>query len=85
MTDTFEPYNYTRSTDGTYDTFLIHDDAGEVIASLGFWDEPDTDEAQRAEASARLIVKHLNHWAIDPEPELGPVTEFDEMLNEPME
>ena len=62
MTD--DLYTFSRDRDGTFDTFDIRSPEGQVIASLYFWDEPDTDEAKQAEASARTICKQLNRWSI---------------------
>lgn len=58
-------FTYMRDRDGTFDEFVICNPAGKVIASLYFWDEPDTDECFRAHSSAHLIVEHLNRWRFD--------------------
>lgn len=50
--------------DGTFDLIDILNPEGNVIATLYYWDEPDTDEAKRAEESARVICENLNHWCI---------------------
>jgi hypothetical protein len=50
-----QPFDYRRDKDGCDDTFDIIDHRGTVIASIHFWDEPDTDAADRAEANARLL------------------------------
>jgi hypothetical protein len=50
------PFTYRRDRDGCDDTFDIVDHRGVVIASIPFWDEPDTDHAERAEAIARLFA-----------------------------
>jgi hypothetical protein len=47
---------------GTFDRIKIVNPEGNPIATLFYWDEPDTDEATRVEASARLICQHLNRW-----------------------
>lgn len=50
------PFTYRRDRDGCDDTFDIVDHRGVVITSIRFWDEPDTDHAERAEAIARLFA-----------------------------
>jgi|HubBroStandDraft_4_1064222.scaffolds.fasta_scaffold1670305_1 hypothetical protein len=63
--------NYTyqfNGRDGTFDLIDIISPDGKVIASLYYWDEPDTTEAARAERSARIVCRHLNRWRIDDEP-----------------
>jgi hypothetical protein len=52
MEDTKTPgYTYTRDKDGTEDTLDILDPGGQAIATLYFWDEPDTDAAQRVSSA----------------------------------
>jgi hypothetical protein len=70
MTPQTERYTYQfNGRDGTFDLIEIVNPKGEAIASLYYWDEPDTDEAIRVEKSARVICKHLNYWHIGGEPE----------------
>lgn len=79
MTDTTDRYTYAiNGQDGTFDLVNIVSPQGEVIASLYYWDEPDTDEAARVEKSARIICGHLNHWWIGSEPK--SVTDIEGVL-----
>lgn len=58
-------YTYRlNGRDGTFDLIEIVNPAGRVIASLYYWDEPDTDEAARAEASANVVCDQLNRWQV---------------------
>ncbi|OWK34903.1 hypothetical protein [Fimbriiglobus ruber] len=52
---THQTYTYRQESDGTDETFDIHGLDGELMASVHFWDE-----AEFAEATARLIVHRLN-------------------------
>jgi hypothetical protein len=55
-------YTYRfNGRDGTYNLIEIVNPQDKVIATLYYWDEPDTDEAKRVEDSAATICKHLNH------------------------
>jgi hypothetical protein len=40
----------------------IRGPGGQIVATLYFWDEPDTSEAEEARQAAELIVKNLNRW-----------------------
>jgi hypothetical protein len=71
-------YTYRRDKDGTEDTLVIQDPAGRTIATLYFWDEPDTDVAERAEAAAKAITEHLNHWGRCVWPDPTPTQEGGE-------
>jgi hypothetical protein len=53
-------YTYHRDRDGSGDTFDIIHPSGEHLTSIHFWDEPDSVEAEHAEADAKLIVHRLN-------------------------
>jgi hypothetical protein len=68
-------YTYRRDRDGTEDTLDIQDPGGRTIATLYFWDEPDTDAAERAEAAAKAITEHLNHWGRGVWAQPGPAGE----------
>jgi hypothetical protein len=58
-------YTYQfNGRDGTFDLIEIVNPAGTVIATLYYWDEPDTDEAKRVVESACVICENLNHWHI---------------------
>ena len=63
MTQPTEGYTYCfNGRDGTFDLIEIVSPEGKPIATLHYWDEPDTDEAVRVARSARLICQHLNQW-----------------------
>jgi hypothetical protein len=63
MTQQSKGYTYClNGRDGTFDLIEIVNPEGKPIAALYYWDEPDTDEAVRAERSARLVCQHLNRW-----------------------
>jgi hypothetical protein len=53
-------YTFHRDRDGCDDVFLIEDDEGNCILKLHFWAEPDTAEAEVAEAKAEMLVAALN-------------------------
>lgn len=70
MTTRTDAYTYQfNGRDGTFDLIDIVSPGGQAVASLHYWDSPDTDEAARAEASARLICEHLNRWWVGQEPD----------------
>lgn len=63
MTQQADGYSYQfNGRADTFDLIAIVSPEGETVATLHYWDEPDTDEAARAEASARLVCQHLNRW-----------------------
>ena len=69
MTKQQDEYTYQfNGRDGTFDLIEIVSPCGKVLASLYYWDLPDTDEAARVEKSARIICRHLNHWWIGSGP-----------------
>ena len=49
-----------RDRDGCDDLIVIRGPDGRELAEIRFWDEPDTDHAERAEADARMILHRLN-------------------------
>jgi hypothetical protein len=53
---TTRPFDYRRDEDGCDDVYCITDHRGVTLASIPFWDEPDTDDAERALALARLLA-----------------------------
>ena len=55
-------YYAERYRNGTKDQIDIMSPQGKAIAYIQFWDEPDTDDAARAEANAMLIVNALNAY-----------------------
>ena len=58
-------YTYRfNGRDGTFNLIEIVNAQHQVIATLYYWDEPDTDEAKRVEESASAICKHLNQWRL---------------------
>jgi hypothetical protein len=56
-------YYTERTRNGTEDQIDIMSPEGKAIASIQFWDEPDTDAAAHAEADAKLIVDALNAFS----------------------
>jgi len=69
MKEQTDSYTYQfNDRDGTFDLVEIMSPKGKVIASLYYWDEPDTNEAARVEHSARIVCRHLNRWRIGDEP-----------------
>jgi hypothetical protein len=64
VTNTREgPYYYTRDKNGCDDTWDIYGPGDEFLATIPFWDEPDTAEwVRRTEATARLIVAALTAY-----------------------
>jgi hypothetical protein len=50
------PYFYQRDKDGCDDVWHIISAEGYVVASIHFWDEPDTNERAESEANARLLA-----------------------------
>ena len=57
-------YTYSRGSDGVDDTWDIYDPYDKFVVSIRFWEDPENDEASRAEARAQLICKTLNagYW-----------------------
>ncbi len=53
---TVRPFDYRRDEDGCDDVYCITDHRGVTLATIPFWDEPDTDDAERALALARLFA-----------------------------
>lgn len=53
---TIRPFDYRRDRDGVDDVYEIIDHRGVTLASIPFWDEPDTDDAEQALALARLFA-----------------------------
>jgi hypothetical protein len=53
-------FTYHRSTDGCDETFNVLTPTGHHLLSIPFWDEAD-----RAEAEARLVVEVLNSPALE--------------------
>ena len=72
-------YEYRfNGRDGTFDLIEIMNPEGAVIATLYYWDEPDTDEAKRVEKAARTICRHLNHWHLGDEWESRTLAEVED-------
>jgi hypothetical protein len=55
-------YYATLDRNGTEDEITIISPSGESLAYIWFWDEPDTRDARKAEADARLIMDALNAY-----------------------
>ncbi len=55
-------YTFRRDKDGVDDVLEILDPEGKVIATIRYWDEPDTHSGPEAVRSARVICTHLNRW-----------------------
>jgi hypothetical protein len=51
-----QPFSYRRDKDGCDDVFHVIDHRGITLASVHFWDEPDTDHAAEALDLARLLA-----------------------------
>jgi hypothetical protein len=55
-------YYAALGRNGTEDEITIVSPSGESLAYIWFWDEPDTRDARRAKADARLILDALNAY-----------------------
>jgi hypothetical protein len=69
MKEQTDRYTYRfNGRDGTFDLIEIISPDGKAIASLYYWDDPDTNEAASVERSARIVCRHLNRYWIGDEP-----------------
>lgn len=57
------PYHATHCRNGTEDEIIICRPNGDHMAVIQFWDEPNTNDARRAELTAKHIVDALNAYA----------------------
>lgn len=55
-------FHTTYRRNGTEDEILICRPNGDALAFIQYWDEPDTNDAAIAEATARHIVEALNAY-----------------------
>ena len=55
-------YYATYRRNGTEDEFIIHRPNGDEMAFRQFWDEPDTNDGERAEKIVEHIVAALNAY-----------------------
>jgi hypothetical protein len=55
-------YHTAYRRNGTEDEILICRPNGDYLSFIQFWDEPDTNDAAIAEATARHIVDALNAY-----------------------
>lgn len=63
---TARPFDYRRDTNGFDDVYEIIDHRGVTLASIPFWDEPDTDHDAQALALARLLAAAPSlFWALE--------------------
>lgn len=56
------PYHLEYRRNGTEDELIICRPNGDHMAFVQYWDEPDTNDAMRAEIEARHIVDALNAY-----------------------
>lgn len=55
-------YYLTYGRNGTEDEITIHRPNGDEMAIIQYWDEPDTNDAERVEKTAQHIVDALNAY-----------------------